>query len=74
MNTEWTKKGCDVCRALWESGQRPPELAVSVVLHSRLHRCSSCGAFWEQLERYADVIGEQQARELYPEVFKSEGF
>ncbi|MNC77749.1 hypothetical protein D3C75_1297910 [compost metagenome] len=70
MSTEWEEKGCDVCRKQWESGKRPPELAVSDVLHSRLHRCSSCGEFWEQLERYADVICEQQARELYPEVFK----
>jgi hypothetical protein len=69
MVTEWKKKGCDVCRNLWETGKRPPELAVSDVLHSRIHRCSSCGAFWEQLERYADVISEEEARRLYPEAF-----
>jgi hypothetical protein len=70
MSTQWQKKGCPVCRALWESGQHPPELAMSIVLHSRLHRCSSCAAFWEQSERYADIISEQQARALYPEAFK----
>lgn len=69
MISEWKNKGCDVCRSLWESGMRPPEIAVSDILHSRLHRCASCGALWEQLERYADVIDEQEARKLYPEAF-----
>ena len=70
MSTQWKEKGCEVCRALWESGEHPPELAVSIELHARLHQCSSCGVFWEQLERYADVICEQQARALYPQAFK----
>jgi hypothetical protein len=69
--TDWKEKGCAVCRALWESGQRPLELAVRYDLHSRLHRCSSCGAYWEQNERYADTIDEQEARRLYPDAFGS---
>lgn len=69
--TEWKEKGCPVCRGLWESGQRPPELAVRYDLHSRLHRCSFCGTFWEQHERYADTIEEQEARHLYPDAFGS---
>ncbi len=68
-NTKWKEKGCDVCRKLWESGKRPPELAVSFELHSRLHRCSSCGSYWEQLERYADIIDEGEAKKLFPEAF-----
>jgi hypothetical protein len=42
---------------------------VSHELHSRLHRCGTCGTFWEQHERYADVIPEIEARRLYPEAF-----
>jgi hypothetical protein len=73
MATAWENKGCKVCRSLWESGRRPPELAVNYELHSRLHRCDKCGTFWEQLERYADVIQEDEARKLYPEAFASGG-
>ncbi len=71
MTTEWKHKGCEVCRGLWEAGRRPPELAVSIALHARLHRCETCGTFWEQHERYADVIAESEARRLYPDVFTS---
>jgi hypothetical protein len=72
MATAWQNKGCEVCRALWESGDHPPELSVNISLHARLHRCSSCGTYWEQLERYADTINELEARERYPEAFKVE--
>jgi hypothetical protein len=67
--TAWQDKGCTVCRGQWESGARPPELAVSWELHSRLHRCGSCGTYWEQHERFADVIDEKEAMRLYPDAF-----
>lgn len=67
----WKDKGCPVCRRLWESGQRPPELAVQYDLHSRLHRCSACGSYWEQYERHADTIDESEAKRLYPDAFRS---
>lgn len=69
MYTAWNKKGCPTCRGQWESGQRPVELAVSLTLHSRLHRCSACGTYWEQHERFADTVDEAEARRLYPEAF-----
>lgn len=73
MNSiEWKEKGCEICRKLWESGQRPPELAVNYDLHARLHRCSACGVYWEQLERYADVISEKKARLTFPQAFEDE--
>jgi hypothetical protein len=72
MAVAWEAKGCTVCRHLWESGKHPPELVVSCVLHSRLHRCEACGTLWEQLERYADVIDEAEAKQLYPEAVPSE--
>lgn len=69
MRGDWKSKGCEVCRSLWESGRHPRELAVSYALHSRLHHCDVCGTYWEQLERYADVIDEGEARKLYPDTF-----
>ena len=72
MASAWESKGCQACRKLWEAGQRPPELAVNLVLHSKLHRCTACGTFWEQNERFADTIEEQDARRFYPDTFASE--
>lgn len=72
MTVAWETKGCEACRRLWESGGRPPELAINFVLHSRLHRCAVCGTFWEQHERFADTIEEQEARRLYPDAFPLE--
>jgi hypothetical protein len=71
VTTSWQAKGCDVCRGQWESGARPSELAVSYALHSRLHRCDRCGTYWEQHERFADVIDEKDAMRLYPDAFPS---
>lgn len=70
--TEWKEKGCAVCRHQWESGERPPELAVNYALHSRLHRCPDCSVYWEQNERHANVINEVEAQKLYPELFLKE--
>lgn len=67
--SEWKEKGCQVCRHQWEAGERPRELAVSYALHTRLHRCDVCGTFWEQHERFADVIGEMDALRLYKNAF-----
>ena len=72
MVIAWQSKGCTICRGLWEMGDHPPELSMSILLHAQLHRCSSCGTYWEQLERYADTISEEVARERYPQVFKVE--
>jgi hypothetical protein len=69
--TSWLDKGCAICRGQWESGTHPPELAVSNVLHSRLHCCNQCGTYWEQHERFADVIDEKEAVKLYPGAFPS---
>jgi hypothetical protein len=71
MGLKWESKGCRECRRLWETGRHPPELAVSYSLHSRLHRCEVCGAYWEQLERYADIIDAPEARRLYPDAFRA---
>jgi hypothetical protein len=73
MGINWKSKGCEVCRGHWESGRHPRELAVSYVLHSRLHQCDVCGTYWEQLERHADVIEEGEAKRLYPEAFALRG-
>ena len=68
--TEWEKKGCSVCRKLWERGQTPHMLAESIEHHSRLYRCDVCNALWEEYERYADVVTEEDVRNRYPFYFK----
>ncbi len=68
--TEWESKGCAVCRQLWVTGQMPPELDVNLAEHASLHRCLACGTYWEQRERYADVVSEDEAKQRYsPTVF-----
>jgi hypothetical protein len=69
MTLPWLEKGCPVCRHQWEIGEPPPEVGVNVELHSTLHKCSVCGTYWEQTERYADVIAKSKAKKLYPEAF-----
>lgn len=64
--------GCDVCRQLWASGGRPQELLVSVIMHTRLYCCEVCGSYWEENERYANVIPESTVRADYPGVIDKE--
>jgi hypothetical protein len=68
--TQWELKGCAVCRRAWETGQPPPEISVSRPTHTSLHKCEVCGSYWEQYERYADIILEDEARRRYPKAFK----
>lgn len=62
--------GCAVCRQLWASGQRPELLVLDLVLHTRLYRCAACGSYWEENERYANVIAEAAVRADYPGVLQ----
>lgn len=70
--TEWKNKGCAVCRQQWMSGERPEQLAMNIALHTRLYRCSVCGSYWEENERYADVISTAAVISDYPGVIAKE--
>ena len=61
----WDSKGCPTCRQLWRVGKEPPKRATNDERHSFLHRCDECGTYWEQFERYVDVISEDEARANY---------
>lgn len=61
-----------ICRRQWEEGSPPPELAVSQERRATLYRCDVCGTFWEQFERYADVVSSEDARRYYQEAFMKE--
>jgi hypothetical protein len=69
---EWKDKGCVVCRQQWMSGERPEQLAVHIAFHTRLYRCSHCGSYWEENERYADVITKAAVLSDYPGVIANE--
>lgn len=60
----WEDAGCPVCRRLWETGQQPPLVATDIERHVHLHRCTSCGTWWEQTERFAVPVSDAQAQEI----------
>jgi hypothetical protein len=64
--TEWRNQGCSACRASWESGSREGlrNIGTSYKMHTRLFRCDLCGAYWEELERYAHEISSSEAAQL----------
>ncbi|MFZ1983663.1 MAG: hypothetical protein WAU91_04570 [Desulfatitalea sp.] len=72
--TKWEDKGCVVCRKFWEKGQTPPMLAESIEYHSKLYKCSVCNTYWEEYERYADVVTKEVARDRYPAIFKEKDY
>ncbi len=60
---EWKEQGCPTCRAGWESGSRVAlrNIGTSYELHTRLFQCAQCGAYWEELERYAQEVSASDA-------------
>lgn len=65
---DWNSKGCKKCRGAWETGQRLHELEVSRSRHATLSRCRDCGTYWEEFERYADIISPEEVVIHYPKV------
>jgi phytoene/squalene synthetase len=57
----WGQQGCDECRSAWERASPRAALdllGTSYELHTRLHRCRTCGSYWDELERYAHQVPE----------------
>ena len=58
-------RGCETC----ESPRTPPtELYTSLMRHTRLSRCTACGALWEETEHAAHVLTADEVAALYPEL------
>ena len=64
----WNEKGCKQCRLIWEQGKYPQPISVNNQRHTRLYQCLFCGNFWEEHERYADVISAEEVCEHYPNI------
>ncbi|MBA3686058.1 MAG: hypothetical protein H0W72_12585 [Planctomycetes bacterium] len=67
MHLDWSSKGCAKCRLAWMSGSRDGLVLVaeSIPRHARLFRCAQCRAYWEEHERYADVVSQAEAHAAY---------
>ena len=63
----WEQQGCVECRKSWEAsaGKELQPLGVSNYRHARLYQCKSCGAYWEETERYAHQISASEAKEFF---------
>jgi hypothetical protein len=68
----WEGKGCDSCRQRLLSGGSLPEVAVNVDQHSILRKCDACGTYWEEFERFADVVSREDAERIYGIVLPGE--
>ena len=66
------RQGCDECRRgnLAARGDLPAPVAVSRAAHATLRHCPVCGAWWEEGEREAHVIGEDEARRTFVDHFR----
>jgi hypothetical protein len=68
----FNKHGCDKCRNGVLSGLWPPpkRIGVNVDGPTFLHRCELCGAYWDFDIRIVTPINEDEAKKMYPGVFK----
>jgi len=44
-------------------------VATSIKAHAHLRHCPFCGSWWEEGEREAHVVSEEQARSIFPSYF-----
>ena len=65
----WDTKGCAICRRLWETGEQPMRIGISLARQSHLHQCDICGSYWEQSERHADQLTSEQAHTYFGNLF-----
>jgi hypothetical protein len=65
----WESKGCAICRRQWETGEQPRRICISQERQAYLHLCEVCGSYWEQAERHAYTISEDDARSFYGTYF-----
>lgn len=71
MVLEWNDKGCNFCREMWEIGRhRLIQITININRHAILYRCSECGSYWEEHERFANTISEKDLEKYYPKIFK----
>jgi len=71
MNENNTKDGCDECHIFWQKypRKRPYYLKVNFDRHSRLYQCLNCKMFWEEFERFAVNISNEDVEKYYGKEF-----
>lgn len=65
-------RGCPVCEAKAYTGRHEPYLVDSVVMQTRLWRCSACGTFWNETQRAVFALTPGEVRSVYQE-FRDNG-
>jgi len=64
----WEEQGCEECRAAWLQGRLSPvltDLGTSQYHRATLYRCTACGSFWEELERFAHQVSAEEAKKFF---------
>lgn len=57
--------GCAECVALVSTGRHEPFLVASIVMQTRVWRCSACGTVWEETQREVHALTDAELVELY---------
>lgn len=64
---------CDECKRFWQinTKKRPEPSAINMEMQTALTVCRKCGRLWEESQRLAKLISEDEARFYFPRYFKS---
>ena len=65
------KKGCDQCKDFWQfSHVKIPELIDSNEnRQTSLYRCLNCLSYWEESQRYAYILSDEELHKYYSTFF-----
>ena len=62
------KKGCNQCKDFWQfsSAKMPHSICSNDDRQARLYQCPNCRSFWEESQRFAFILTEDELNEYYP--------
>lgn len=65
------KKGCNQCKDFWQfsSVKMPPAICSNDDRQARLYQCPNCQLFWEESQRFACILAEDELNEFYPSYY-----
>lgn len=68
------KKGCNQCKDFWQfsNTKTPPSISANATRQARLYQCTNCLSFWEESQRFAYILTEDELNEFYPNCYNSD--
>lgn len=65
-------KGCNQCKNFWQFSmfKIPYPICSNENRQARLYQCPNCQSFWEESQRFAFILTEDELNKFYADYFR----